>query len=121
MMNWRSLLTSGVALSALAYTAKFSEAGPMATTETIDYRNLSDMDWRKRLTASQYMVLRQHSTERPGSSPSTKKSAKARLPVQVAICRCSHQKQNSRVAPVGRASINPCPTRWKPKPTAPFL
>ena len=92
----------------------------MTTTETIDYRNLSDMDWRKRLTANQYMVLRQHSTERPGAARSTKKSAKAPLPVQGAICRYSRQKQSSKAAPAGRASINPCPTRWKPKPTAPF-
>ena len=48
----------------------------MPTTDTIDYRNLSDMDWRKRLTASQYMVLRQHSTERPGSSPLNKEKRK---------------------------------------------
>ncbi len=31
--------------------------------------NLPDAEWRKRLTADQYMVLRQHGTERPGSSP----------------------------------------------------
>jgi len=76
MMNRRSLLTAGAALSALSFTAKFSEAGPMTTTETIDYRNLSDTDWRKRLTPSQYAVLRQHSTERPGSSPLNKEKRK---------------------------------------------
>jgi peptide-methionine (R)-S-oxide reductase len=76
MLNRRSLLTAGAALSALAYTAKFSEAGPMTTSETIDYRNLSDTDWRKRLTANQYMVLRQHSTERPGTSPLNKEKRK---------------------------------------------
>jgi len=76
MINRRSLLTAGAALSALAYTAKFSEAGPMTTTETIDYRSLSDTDWRKRLTANQYMVLRQHSTERPGTSPLNKEKRK---------------------------------------------
>src|SRR5215831_13781891 len=69
MMNRRALLTAGVALSALAATAGFGEAETMTTTETIDYRKLSDMDWRQRLNANQYMVLRQHGTERPGSSP----------------------------------------------------
>ena len=76
MMNRRSLLTAGAALSAVVYTAKFSEAGPMTTTETIDYRSLSDTDWRKRLTANQYTVLRQHGTERPGTSPLNKERRK---------------------------------------------
>ena len=29
----------------------------------------TDEDWRKRLTPEQFAVLRQHSTERPGTSP----------------------------------------------------
>ncbi len=31
--------------------------------------NLSDAEWRKRLSAQQYAVLRQHDTERAGTSP----------------------------------------------------
>lgn len=30
---------------------------------------LSEAEWRKRLTADQFAVLRKHATERPGSSP----------------------------------------------------
>ena len=48
----------------------------MTATETIDYRKLSDMDWRRRLTANQYMVLRQQGTERAGSSPLDKEKRK---------------------------------------------
>jgi peptide-methionine (R)-S-oxide reductase len=75
MINRRALL-SGAALSALTVTAKFGEAGTMTTTEMTDYHKLSDMDWRQRLTANQYMVLRQHGTERAGSSPLNKEKRK---------------------------------------------
>ena len=70
MINRRALLTAGVALGALTVTSKFGEAETMTTTaQDIDYRKLTDADWRKRLTAEQYSVLRKHGTERPGSSP----------------------------------------------------
>jgi len=76
MIDRRSLLTAGAAVSVLAVTNRVGEAQKMTTTETIDYRNLSDTDWRQRLTANQYMVLRQHSTERAGSSPLNKEKRK---------------------------------------------
>jgi peptide-methionine (R)-S-oxide reductase len=41
----------------------------MTATETMDWRKFSDADWRERLTAEQYMILRRHGTERAGSSP----------------------------------------------------
>jgi peptide-methionine (R)-S-oxide reductase len=34
-----------------------------------DLRALTEADWKKRLTAQQFYVLRQHGTERAGSSP----------------------------------------------------
>ncbi|MDY6982708.1 MAG: peptide-methionine (R)-S-oxide reductase MsrB [Pseudomonadota bacterium] len=39
----------------------------MSSTDTIDFKSLSDAEWKKRLTAEQYQVLRKHGTERPGS------------------------------------------------------
>jgi peptide-methionine (R)-S-oxide reductase len=76
MINRRTLLAAGAALPALALSVRFSRAQTMTTTETVDYRKLSDMDWRQRLTANQYVVLRQHGTERPGSSPLNKEKRK---------------------------------------------
>ena len=76
MMNRRALLTACVALSGLAAVSGFGAATTMTTNETTDYRKLSDMDWRQRLNANQYMVLRQHGTERPGSSPLNKEKRK---------------------------------------------
>jgi peptide-methionine (R)-S-oxide reductase len=70
MMNRRALLTSGVALAALIVANKSGKAGQMTTTDQdIDWAKLSDAEWRKRLTAEQYTVLRGHGTERAGSSP----------------------------------------------------
>jgi len=69
MIDRRALLTAGVALGALMAASKFAEAETMATTtQEIDYRKLTDADWRKRLDPQQYDVLRKHGTERPGTS-----------------------------------------------------
>jgi peptide-methionine (R)-S-oxide reductase len=76
MMNRRALLTACVAVPGLAAVSGFGEAATMTANETTDYRKLSDMDWRQRLNANQYLVLRQHGTERPGSSPLNKEKRK---------------------------------------------
>ena len=38
------------------------------TESTIDWANLSDQDWRQRLTAEEFHVLRKEGTERPFTS-----------------------------------------------------
>jgi peptide-methionine (R)-S-oxide reductase len=76
MMHRRALLTGGIGLAALAAATGFGKAQTMTTTETTDFRKLTDMDWRQRLNANQYTVLRQHGTERPGSSPLNKEKRK---------------------------------------------
>jgi peptide-methionine (R)-S-oxide reductase len=76
MLNRRALLAAVAALPALALNVRPGRAETMTATDTVDYRKLSDMDWRQRLTANQYMILRQHGTERPGSSPLNKEKRK---------------------------------------------
>jgi peptide-methionine (R)-S-oxide reductase len=70
MMDRRALLTSSVAVAALLFASKSGEAGAMSTAEqTTNWRNLSDAEWRKRLTPEQYDILRKDGTEPAGSSP----------------------------------------------------
>jgi peptide-methionine (R)-S-oxide reductase len=58
----------GAGLVALLATHSNGEEKDM-TTDTIDFRNMSDAEWHKRLSPQAYDVLRKHGTERAGTSP----------------------------------------------------
>ena len=67
-MNRRTLLLGGAAaiVGGEAIMSAVSSRGHAAGTFEI---TRTDAEWRRLLTADQYYVLRQHGTERPGSSP----------------------------------------------------
>ncbi len=51
-----------------ARAALAAPAAAPAATDVADWRRLPDAEWRRRLTPPQYDVLRQHGTERAGTS-----------------------------------------------------
>ena len=59
------------ALTACAKTGTQAEAIEVAMNEktNIDWANLSEQDWKQRLTAMEFNVLRKEGTERPFTSP----------------------------------------------------
>jgi peptide-methionine (R)-S-oxide reductase len=67
MLDRRRLLVGTAALFTLA---RSNAASAVSMGEVSgDLRALTEADWKKRLTAQQFYVLRQHGTERAGSSP----------------------------------------------------
>jgi peptide-methionine (R)-S-oxide reductase len=56
-------------LGALLGAHRLAHAADSRGAPRIEKVRLSEDDWRKRLTAEQFAVLRQEATERPGSSP----------------------------------------------------
>jgi peptide-methionine (R)-S-oxide reductase len=67
MINRRIVLLASAALCAIAFTGR-GDAQTMSTMTDTDWRNLSDAEWKKRLTPEQYNILRKHGTERAGTS-----------------------------------------------------
>ncbi len=65
-MTRRTFLTT---LTALAAAPSAIPAAPAAASAQIGRLELSDADWRSRLTPEQYAVLRREGTEAPFSSP----------------------------------------------------
>jgi peptide-methionine (R)-S-oxide reductase len=67
MLDRRRLLVGTAALFTLARSNPASAVSMGEVSD--DLRALTEADWKKRLTAQQFYVLRQHGTERAGSSP----------------------------------------------------
>jgi peptide-methionine (R)-S-oxide reductase len=64
-----TVIGSAWLLSALNNSSKTSDLTPMATSNEQFTVNKTEDEWRNLLTPEQFRVLRQHGTERAGTSP----------------------------------------------------
>lgn len=69
-MKRRTMLTSGLAVAAFG----FGTLQMNAASESFEF-SLTDAEWKAKLTAKQYNVMRREGTERPFSSPLDKNYA----------------------------------------------
>ena len=65
---WTALGMGGTAISGGLGMALWSKSAKAAESETFEYQ-LSEAEWREKLSPQAYAVLREEATERAGSSP----------------------------------------------------
>ena len=65
----RRLFLTGALMTGIALAARMPAFADEPATEKIEEIQMSDDEWKKKLTPEQYDVLRCEGTERPGSSP----------------------------------------------------
>lgn len=68
-MNRRKFIKTTVGLTTLSLIGSQTLAKQESTNSAISKIELPDAEWKKRLTAEQYHILREEGTERAGSSP----------------------------------------------------
>lgn len=68
-MNRRQLIRSGTALAGLAGLGLVGSVRSASAASGTGAFDLTDAEWKKRLTSQEYQVLRHEATERPYTSP----------------------------------------------------
>lgn len=102
MLGWLGATASGMVLAGCGSDRAEARSFPKA---------LSDAEWRKRLTAQEYGILRQAGTERPYSSPLDKEKRNGTF-----VCAgCANALYSSKTKFDSRTGW---PSFWKPLPGA---
>lgn len=63
-------------LSAVAGTRAYAQKDNRMTDDTTDWANLTEAEWKERLTPEEFRVLRKEGTERAGTSPLDRETRK---------------------------------------------
>jgi len=106
----RQAMAGGMVIGAGALVAPWMIRGDEAQAREFAYQ-LSDGEWKKRLTPQQYAILRQAATERPFTHPLNKEKRKG-----VFACAGCGQKLFSSATKYD--SGTGWPSFWKPLPKA---
>ncbi len=69
MLSRRTTLSLGIAAAAVWAATRFTRTGDAAAPQETFEVNLSDAEWRAKLSPEQYAILRHEGTERPYTSP----------------------------------------------------
>jgi len=109
-MDRRTLL-GGAAMLALMGLLGFAQAGAARGRRPPAPFQLTDAQWRARLTSGQYAVLRQAATERPGSSPLNREHRRG-------IFHCAGCDQSLFSSAAKYDSGTGWPSFWQPLPRA---